>query len=397
MRVHVMNFLSKKYLYSILFSIILLLPWVGFGNVTKPITMKVALLDSFIPQQYMINHYYDYYIAGVATAAYAAKQYNITIEYRFFNFGSNDLAILSVLPEIIKWDPTFIIGPRSSNYFLLLNGNLPANILVLSPMATDLDIAKMPENFYSLTLSDKYEAKAIYTYLNKKFPAQGIFLITEVDCKSCTGVSDLVSELFNKDQHARLLQKKILKNQVENIDIKELMQGYQDGDIILLPDSHYVSSLLMTKIADYLKQDKLIFLGGDAWGTWRDGDIESGDSLYQYSAYHISPWSYNFSTKEFNAFSTLYLKKYPDLPLDNITYATYKSVMSVVVAFNKFGNRDKISSVAVLKAYQTALKYDKNWFRGNEYVVYQDEKSSDKIIASIQNDKVSFIENPVAH
>ena len=98
--------------------------------------IKVAILDNFHSEILPSEQYGNYYLQGISIAADSAlKDNHIHVVYKNFTYGTNPLGILQSLSAIKEWHPDLIIGPRSSNQFLLLKNQLN-NILVISPYAT---------------------------------------------------------------------------------------------------------------------------------------------------------------------------------------------------------------------------------------------------------------------
>jgi hypothetical protein len=76
-----------------------------------------------------------------------------------------------------------VIGPRVSEHFLLLKNQFK-NALVLSPYATATEVYKLPDNFYTLSVSAEYSADKTFEYM-QTFKPNRVFIFNDLECKTC--------------------------------------------------------------------------------------------------------------------------------------------------------------------------------------------------------------------
>lgn len=123
-------------------------------------TIKIAIIDNFKYQKYVTTKYKKYYLNGLNLALNQAKSDGLLTTYKIFQYNQDPLSIINIIPDVIKWNPDVIIGPRDSNKFLMLPLYIK-DVLTVSPFATSPAVSKMPRNFFSVTLSDSFEARAM--------------------------------------------------------------------------------------------------------------------------------------------------------------------------------------------------------------------------------------------
>jgi hypothetical protein len=122
-------------------------------------TLKVAIIDSFHYQKFVTTQYKKFYLMGIDLAVQEAKKLGFDVKYKLFLYQDTDLSIFSSIRAMNKWRPTLIIGPRTSNKFLLLHPGVK-DIMALSPFATSDKLALLPKNFFGITLPSKYAARS---------------------------------------------------------------------------------------------------------------------------------------------------------------------------------------------------------------------------------------------
>ncbi len=159
--------------------------------------LKIAILDNFKYQNYVTTRYKDYYIEGLKIVQNDAKSDQIDIEYKIFQYNESLLSIYEQIPKLTEWKPDMVIGPRDSNRFLMLSPYFKG-LLVLSPFATSISVTSMPNNFFSITLDDSVESKAIFNFIQRKYPGNNLIILSESDCKSCNDVSNLLEGDFQR-------------------------------------------------------------------------------------------------------------------------------------------------------------------------------------------------------
>lgn len=335
--------------------IFLFSPVILAAKANQPHTIRIAILDNFTIEK-SSHKYKDDYFDGVSTATMAAREKGFIIQHKTFTYGSHPLDILAAIPEVQDWKPDFIIGPHSSNQFLLLDKYFK-NILVLSPYATDEDITKMPSNFYSLSLPDSFIAKAMLSYMEKYFHGANIFNIAQADCKDCVDLTNIFNELYKtKFPKATIADSFYIGNDVKNLNLEKLMAGYQKGDVIILqPLSHGDANILMPRISNFLKQKNITFIYNlDNWGNCKTAKKSLSKDDIDYTSIRVSPYIQNRNSEIFEDFITHYQRQFNAYPQNAVSYMSYASVMSVINALVLFPHRNLDHKSAVLSSFKSA-------------------------------------------
>ncbi|HMT02568.1 MAG TPA: hypothetical protein PKD00_04550 [Burkholderiales bacterium] len=133
-------------------------------NIANAAIIKIAILDGLKSAKIVSANYLLDYNKGLEVAALNAKLRGLTIEYKLFSYDKERLSILNQIQNVKDWQPDFIIGPRSSDEFVLLKPYF-TNTLVISPIATAAVTENLPNNFYSMTLPDIYLAQAMVKFI----------------------------------------------------------------------------------------------------------------------------------------------------------------------------------------------------------------------------------------
>lgn len=352
----------------------------------EPKVIRVAILDNFHFQPYITNNFEKNYITGIRLANHLIKNDGYSVVYKVFGYSrEKPLAILSSVELVKKWNPDVILGPRNSNLFLLIQNSFK-DILVLSPFATSDKIQDMPKNYYSLMYPDKYLAKVIDNYIYRNYPSKDIFSIIEADCKNCVDIgNDFLDIWETRRKGKKIIKKQYVQSNLDQIDINELMDGYQKESLILLPNTAYSSAILMAKITNYLDQP-LIFVGGDDWGLWDNTEVGKLRANKPYYGLHFTSSSIDinddpFITKFKNDFYNYYKKN----PTENAALLGYTAIFAIVTALEKYNKypSELNTKEEVLQSFLTALKETPNWFRPNKYAVYKINNFTSKYIASV--------------
>jgi hypothetical protein len=106
-----------KNIIRILIALTLIFP--GAHGYAKE-TIKIAIVDNFKYQKFVTTKYKEYYLKGLTLALEQAKNDGILTTYKIFQYNQEPLSIVNRIPDVIKWNPDVIIGPRDSNKFLML-------------------------------------------------------------------------------------------------------------------------------------------------------------------------------------------------------------------------------------------------------------------------------------
>lgn len=344
--------------------------------------IKIAIVDNFKYQKYVTTKYKEYYLEGLSVALDQANSNGLLIKYKIFQYHHEPLSIIDIIPEVIGWNPDVIIGPRDSNKFLMLAPYI-RNILTISPFATSLAVNKMPNNFFSLTLSDTFEAKAIYNFITWKFPKKDVIVLTEADCKSCNDVSEEFIKIWLKNKHSKPYQQYYLSQQGATLKIADVIRNNNGRKIIIIPNNAHDSAVLIARISQFSSKET-IFIGGDGWGSWKDTEVGKLGNLINYSAYHIVPWGFEACTEDVKKFKERYEKKFKKQPDNKLSYIAYQTAMSIILSYTQYGRSLKGNTKDnLLQGYKLALTKNKYWHNPIDYLVYNIHSNQNVIYALV--------------
>lgn len=376
------------FIKSLLVFIVSMITLMFFSQSYAETTIKLAIIDNFHYQKFVTTHYKEYYLSGVELALIEAKKNGININYKVFQYDDKPLSILSKIPELIEWEPDFIIGPRDSNRFLLLTPYIK-NTLTLSPFATSTDIKNMPDNFHSVTLLTDYEAVATYDFINYFFKNKNAFILTESDCKSCMDVSEKIISIWKKDSTKKISQSFYASNNSSNIDLNEKLKSIEGNQIIILPNLAHNTAYFMSKISGFFSNGITTFIGGDGWGDWNDTEVGKLGIDNSYEAYHIVPWSLDVALPGINGFYEEYKKHFGNTPENKLSFVIYRTIISATTAYKQ--NQDKFKGDhrnKLIQSYKYSLANDPYWFKPTQYVVYKIKNKRNCVYALV---------NPITH
>lgn len=366
----------KNYFFDVLRVLIILFFLCPSAQAKDDKVIKLAIFDisyAETPLAPMASEYEKSYLQGIQAVAYTTKPYNLNIEQKFFMYGGGPLDILDSIPEINAWKPDIILGPSSSDQFLLLKNYLP-NVLVLSSSASDINLKKMPKNFYSTFPSDENIMTLLSQFIKIKFPEKNIYLIEQVDCKQCIDASQLLISSYKKiNPKAEVVENKIILDNIDAIDSGKLLAGHEDDAIVIFNSTYYAYNLLTKHIAQTFPKKNLIFFSDqDNWNNEVDGHRTYHFDL-SYQSYRIGPILFDTSLPEFKTFSEAYVALYHKKPQTALSYTTYITLMSVIDAMRQYSCPDQKKSMRekILYSYTAALKENPNWFRKRAFGIYR--------------------------
>lgn len=359
--------------------------------------VKVALVDQLMSQKLSSINYAQDYMKGISTAISAIhSKFGIQIILKTFPYGKTYLGPLKVMPAVAKWQPNVVIGPRSSSKFLLLKPYFK-KILVISPFATSGQVYRLPGNFYSMSLSDKYMGAAIASFALKHFSdSHGALILDAVDCLSCHTVASRIRYFYKHHaKHKIVIWRSFIGNNVEHVDIKKLTVGWKNRYLIFSTNISYVSGVLITRIANYLNKRNLVFLGADEWGKHEVGYIGQLKTKHPFSAYHLQDWSLTHGNADLSLFKKYYARIYKKAPTDPVSYASFHALFSVFSTVNvRELKHAKNKTQFILKKFQQYVVRHKNAFRQKYFVIYHwDHQSNKDVIAAVievKNDEKLF-------
>lgn len=332
--------------------------------------IKIAIVDNFKYQNYVTTKYKEYYLEGLNVALDQAKRSGLLINYKIFQYSQDPLSIINIIPNVIEWKPDVIIGPRDSNKFLMLSPYIK-NVLTISPFATSLAISKMSKNFFSVTLSDAFEARAIFNFIKWKFPEKDVIVLTEADCKSCSDVSEEFIKIWFKNKRSKPYQQYYVSQQAAILKMEDVIKNNNGRKIIIIPNNAHDSAVLMARISQFSKKET-IFIGGDGWGSWKDTEVGKLGNLVNYSAYHIVPWGLEICTEDVKKFKERYKEKFKKEPDNKLSYVAYQTAMSIILSYVQYGRPLKEDAKSnLLQGYKLALIKNKYWNNPVDYLVYK--------------------------
>jgi hypothetical protein len=348
-----------------------------------PIRVKVAVLDNLQSQKYASEQYEKDYFAGMDAAANEAKLKGILIEIKHFPYGKDSLDILKEIPKIKEWQADVVIGPRSSNKFLMLKDQFQ-DILVLSPLSTATAVSELPENFYSLTLPNEYAVKGLVQATTKLFPKKPIHKIIEADCKNCVDFGALFESIFHegKKRFSHFTGASFLSEQAEKLDISVLMKDHPKDALILLPNTSYTTGVLVARISEYLKRDGVTFIGNDDWGTWKAGYIGKVKSTYKYKGIRIIPWSLDMKSPILSRCSNSYNKKFGHALPDTISMLTCHAINVVSELVSESKDVTKSVRARILSSFRAKKAKDQNVFRSTYYAIHEITQTGERFLFS---------------
>jgi hypothetical protein len=384
--------LKKNTTINIVLRLFLFLIFSNFACAKPSATIKLALLDNpsnEMPLTLLLTDYEKSYFAGVETAAYIAKKYNIAIEYKPFIYGKGSLDILAEVPKLLTWNADLVIGPGSSDHLTLLKNYL-SNIMVISSYASGQTVQMLPPNFYSTFLPDYQIMKLLAEFIHKKYPQRNIYILTQIDSKQCVDVSELfLTDYKQISPSTKIFEKKLILDDVNSIDSKKLMAGHENDVTLIFTFTVYGYNALVKHITDYYSGKDLIFFSDqDTWHNDLDNSYHKKDLAYE--SYRIGPILFDTTSARFKTFEQAFYTIYHTNPKDSISYMTYSSIMSAVEAINKFStqNIDKSMREKILNSYLAALKKDPNWFRLNDYGIYRLTSQGETLVARLPKPKL---------
>lgn len=340
--------------------------------------IKVAILDQIRSQKISSIYYELDYKKGIELASKVIKKDGFKIIYKYYQYGKLPLGIIKLVPELKKWKPNIIIGPRSSSHFLMLRDEFH-NLLVVSPIATDEQVKKLPKNFYSFTRTDVIMSRVLFDFIkNHLTNVSNIIIITASDCKSCTDIGKKF-KILAQSNHITTEEFHFLSGSVERMNITKIIKNYKPGTLIFTPNLSYVSSVLVSRLVNNIAKKNMIFMASDEWGAYDVGYVGKFKSQLKFSAYHVQNWSLDSPSKKIRYFLDEYKNYFGKEPNDNITFSTYHALQSVVSTLKlKDYVKANSKSLYIAKTFRKYVNEHPVAFLQDYYVIYKRSQSSDK-------------------
>lgn len=210
-------------------------------------------------------------------------------------------------------------------------------------------------------------------YIHKTYPARDLYLITQADCKQCVDVSNLFRTDYHKiSRNTAVVENMLIMDNIGSIDSKKLMHGHENDIVLVFNMTYYAYSIFIKHVAaSYPDKELTFFSDQDSWGGV-SSNVKGRASL-TYKSYRIGPLLLDPALLNYSDFSDSYQEIYHAKPNDSVSYMNYLAIMSAIVALDKFkvlpqpiNMREKI-----FQSYLAALKKDPNWFKVNDYGIYQ--------------------------
>ena len=380
----------KKYQgRRILATLFFCVPALVFALTQPTKTLRIALTDSAYNEMpvnpSLLAEYGRAYLAGVQTATQVAKNYNISIVYQPFFYGDGPLDVLTETPKIQAWNADLVLGPSSSDQMLMLRNYLPS-VMVLSSYASDVMLKTLPKNFYSLFLSDDAIMDLLAHYIHEKYPKKNIYIITQVDDKQSVDVSNIFIENYERmAPSTKVVQKKVILDNIDNIDSAKLLAGHENDIVLIFNFSFYDYNMLVEHIAAAMPDKHLIFFSDqDSWGETVSKDSNTKYHL-NYESYRIGPIMLARGAPGYKTFEQTYNKIYDKEPDNPVSYISYITVMSAVQALDQYPDPNVSDNMRqkILYSYLLALGHNPNWFKINDFAIYQITPEGEVLITKL--------------
>ena len=358
------RFVFLKFFFVV---VVMFAPVLAFATGT---TVKIAVLDNLQSEKLATARYIQDYKDGLELGKNVASLAKINFEFKYFLFQNKDMA-----PEIAKiknWLPDVVIGPRSSEFFILLKNQFK-DIAVISPFATAAAVSSLPPNFYSLSPDNTETVDMLVDFVKTKFPGRRVFQIVQTDCGNCMDSSEQFTRSAAKlDLITAAKPSYLFADQAETIPMEKLLTGYKSNDIIFLPNTSYVSGALAGRIANHLKLPKLTFLGCTGWGDWKVGNFGKFPSPFDYEGFRIVSWSVHFQDAETQRFQSLFKKlngSNAEVNVTRINFAIMDGLTQLIVKMDSA--HKKINQESILKEFLKLRSTVKNPWRPTQYGVFK--------------------------
>jgi hypothetical protein len=352
--------------------------------------IRVAVLDNIRSEKLSSERYVKDYSTGLELGLAYAKKKGIEFFVREFLFDKKPVEILGKISEVETWKPDIIIGPRSSDLMLLLRGSFK-NVLVVSPLATSAAIATMPDNFYSISPPNSDAVGVFVDFVKRKFPGRAVFQFVQVDCSNCQDFADQ----FSKAAATRNVvirnpePSTYLSTAADSFDLSTELRTYQRGDVILLPNNSYSSGVVMGRLAEHLKLNDLVFLGGDGWGDWTVGYAGKFKSSFSYEGFRVVPWSIkkqDHPTTEFIKEHKIHLSEEPRSNISLIMYQLARTLTDAAISARD-STKEAPNRASILSAFLKMKNKDPNFARPKNYAILKISQTGEDYVGLQKSSK----------
>jgi hypothetical protein len=353
---------------------------------TSPV--RIAIMDRLQSQTLASEKYEKDYFLGIELGKRQMAEQGIPLEWKYFELGQEPVSILERVSEVEAWNPDVIIGPRSSNRFLLLKNSFPKR-LVISPLATAEAVGALPDNLYSISYPNRFATEALVNFSIQRLKPRGIHAIIESECKNCRDFADVFLSKFKKRRPSMHISEATFATAtVESVDVEKLLVGYRKGDLILLPNTSYSSGILASKLSDRLQDENLIFLGNDDWGPWSASNFGRIQSKQDVSGYLVNPWAFESARVLGDVFKKEYAKfmtttSEPER-ISLIAFAAMKLIQTVSSEKNLLGLPSDKRAAGFLKAFLEMKAKNPFVFRSERFAILKYTKKGSEFIESVR-------------
>ena len=347
-------------------------------------TLKIAIIDNLKYEKFSTEIYQQDYFKGIAAGEALFSLQGIQTEIKHFNFDKKPLAVIQAAKEARKWNPDVVIGPRSSDLFLLLKPEFE-NILVVSPLASASAVFEMGDNFYSISPPNETYAKAMINFVKKYYPARNIQPIIEADCKSCVDWNEQFRKVFKSSKPGVILKDAnfFLSAEVETIPVENLIKGSNIKSLFLIPNKAFTSGTLMGRISNYFKSNETVFIGADGWGERRTGHAGKYQTPYSYKGYYLNPFSIEKTDPEVQEFLSHIQSTDNKTPAATISLITYKTMTAIEISY-RVGMKKQTAKERILSGFKKQTKEDKEIFRPKKFGVFEIDQTGERFKEFVQ-------------
>ena len=359
-----------------------------FDVTPKPL-VQVALLDRIYaeaPSLSKLAAYERAYLAGAKVAKMDAPLYGYRLQYKPFLFGGGPIDILDELPKIKAWRADVVLGPSSSDECLLL-GKYLTSIMVVSSYASDVNIQQRYSNFFSTLLPDNRIMTMLAHFTHKRFPKKSVFVLMQTDCKQCVDVGkSFIKQYQALSSSNYVTSKTMFFDHIDQLDIHSLIGPHINDVIFVLTALDLKYNYFARHVANAFPGKRLTFMSDqDNWGN-EGGDTPLTKTDLPYDSYRIGPLLYDRHSALFMQFYRQYLTLFGKPPTDAVSFETYNSIVSTLVALNKYpdpGKGDKMHD-QILYSYRHAMKNNPDWFRAKNYGIYLLTSTGEMLVKKMQ-------------
>ena len=168
-----------------------------------------------------------------------------------------------------------VVGPRRSNHYLLTAQGADATATV-SIMANSGEVFALGDIHATMGVSNISIAQALVKTARTALKSSSIDYVTIVN-EDCVFCLDLAKSFDSATQSiGKLMEIRVVGDSPDLTKIKAAL-GDKKPKVVFLPNYSKSSGIIMATLKELLP--KVVFLGGDGWGTNSFGFIQNGPNL----------------------------------------------------------------------------------------------------------------------